>query len=505
MDGDRYDYRDAESRYLFSVVVEREGGSKKVRQGVRHEDGSWTWSLNGIEPPLYRLPEVCDHLVANQADPLWIVEGEKDADRLRSLGLTATTNPMGAGKWRPWHTDALRGVRRVVIVADADKPGRNHARQVHSALAEVGVEADLVQPPADLGEHADVSDLLDAGLDLTALVPLDPVATDTAPVVAEQWLPVPLAEAAANAAPAMPEHGRGLVYGSGALTLVSGEPGVGKSMVLAALVADEAQAGRTALYLDFERTPDLLHSRLTDSGLDAQALARILYLRPHSPATPAEIVAMVERLRPELVVLDSYDAALELFGLETKNEDVRKFAARVLDPLRSTGAPLVAADHVAKNPEQRRRYSIGGQAKLAHAEAHLGLTVIDPLRRGAEGRLKVRALKDTFGRLPHAATFTLRSHELTGALSWRVGPVSEDADEGEGFRPTGYMEKVSRRLERSPEPLSRAALERDVKGKRDYIRLALDTLVNEGYADEQAGERGARLVSLVRPFREGGS
>ena len=44
----------------------------------------------------YRLPE----LLAADPRPVYVPEGEKDVDRLRGLGVTATCNPQGAGKWR---------------------------------------------------------------------------------------------------------------------------------------------------------------------------------------------------------------------------------------------------------------------------------------------------------------------------------------------------------------------------------------------------------------------
>ncbi|WLB05468.1 hypothetical protein QIH87_25100 [Bradyrhizobium elkanii] len=43
----------------------------------------------------YRLPE----LLEAEHDEVLIVEGEKDADRLAAIGLMATTNAGGAGKW----------------------------------------------------------------------------------------------------------------------------------------------------------------------------------------------------------------------------------------------------------------------------------------------------------------------------------------------------------------------------------------------------------------------
>ena len=55
--------------------------------------------------PLYRLPEL---LAADPAEPVFLVEGEKDVDRLRSLGLTATTTAQGADNWSKTDHSAAR-------------------------------------------------------------------------------------------------------------------------------------------------------------------------------------------------------------------------------------------------------------------------------------------------------------------------------------------------------------------------------------------------------------
>ena len=57
-------------------------------------------------------------------------------DRLIQAGVTATTNPMGAGNWRHEYSDVLASAE-VVIVTDADKPGYEHALAVQRSLREV--------------------------------------------------------------------------------------------------------------------------------------------------------------------------------------------------------------------------------------------------------------------------------------------------------------------------------------------------------------------------------
>ena len=60
--------------------------------------GAWLWNLEGVEPVLYHLPQVIEAI--QRGEPIYVVEGEKDAEALQALGLTATCNAMGAGKWR---------------------------------------------------------------------------------------------------------------------------------------------------------------------------------------------------------------------------------------------------------------------------------------------------------------------------------------------------------------------------------------------------------------------
>ena len=90
----RYVYEDAQGRPRHRTVRwEPKGFSQE-----RYEDGRWIGgkgALKGVERVLYREAELAG------ADEVIVIEGEKDADRLRALGFVATTNPQGAGKWRP--------------------------------------------------------------------------------------------------------------------------------------------------------------------------------------------------------------------------------------------------------------------------------------------------------------------------------------------------------------------------------------------------------------------
>lgn len=148
-----YDYRDEKDELVYQVVRYE---PKDFRQ--RRPDGKsgWIWNLEGVRRVPYRLPE----LLRTPLDEwVLVVEGEKDADRLASLGLMATTNCGGAGKWRAEYNEHFHG-RRVAVVPDNDEPGRKHAEQVARELCGVAAEVRVVALPG-LALKGDVSDWLD--------------------------------------------------------------------------------------------------------------------------------------------------------------------------------------------------------------------------------------------------------------------------------------------------------------------------------------------------------
>jgi hypothetical protein len=166
-----YDYLDADGKLLFQVCRIEPGKNGKPKDFVqRRPDGNgWTWNLKGVEPVLYRLPQL------KKADEVLIVEGEKDADNLVRLGFCATTCPMGAGKWRDRYTAALKG-KNIVLIPDNDEAGQNHEKKVVPAL-NGNVNSLKILRLTGLPEGGDVSDFLstfqdpdDAGEQLAILI-----------------------------------------------------------------------------------------------------------------------------------------------------------------------------------------------------------------------------------------------------------------------------------------------------------------------------------------------
>jgi putative DNA primase/helicase len=154
-----YDYRDEQGCLLYQVVRKLKGnGGKDFFQRRPNGAGGWIWKLGDTRRVPYRLPEL---VAADPGEIVLIPEGEKDVDRLYSLGFTATTNSEGAGKWRVEFNQHLKG-RSVVILPDNDEPGRNHADLVAASLKGVAASVAILMLP-DLPDKGDVSDWLNKG------------------------------------------------------------------------------------------------------------------------------------------------------------------------------------------------------------------------------------------------------------------------------------------------------------------------------------------------------
>jgi hypothetical protein len=157
-----YRYLDEQGDEVFQVV--RLDG-KKFRQRRPDGAGQWIWNIKGVRRVPYRLPELIEAVAAGRES--FVVEGEKDAETLRGHGLVATCNPGGAGKWRQEYCRYLDGAT-VVILPDADEPGRRHAAHVAQTLQGIAASVRVVELPG-LHEHGDVTDWLNAGHTLSEL------------------------------------------------------------------------------------------------------------------------------------------------------------------------------------------------------------------------------------------------------------------------------------------------------------------------------------------------
>lgn len=164
-----YDYIDETGTLLFQVCRYEVDGSKTFRQRRPGDaPGTWTWGVKDVRQIPYRLDSMLEAVARDAV--VFIVEGEKDVDNLAAIGVPATCNAMGAGKWPEELNEHFRGAN-VIILPDNDDPGRKHKDVVGRALTGIASSIQVLDLP-DLPEKGDVSDWLAAGGDAEKLYAL---------------------------------------------------------------------------------------------------------------------------------------------------------------------------------------------------------------------------------------------------------------------------------------------------------------------------------------------
>jgi hypothetical protein len=287
-----YDYPDENGRLLFQVLRTADK-QFPARVADKAKKSGWTWRLGDTRRVLYRLPKVIAAVDAGQ--PILLVEGEKDVQAAEAVGAVATCNPGGAGKWRTEYNDIFRDAE-VTIVADRDKPGGKHAREVFAALSGVARGVRIVEPV----EGKDLSDHLAAGRTLYQLVPItgtDEPKPDLAPDIYDlldtndpgyDWL-----------VPDLIERGDRLI--------LTGAEGLGKSFLVRQLAATMAAGLHPFTFAKIEPLRVLLIDCENSLRQTRRLLARLEYAARRSGAKiPSGNLRII--LRPEGINLLAEDA-----------------------------------------------------------------------------------------------------------------------------------------------------------------------------------------------------
>lgn len=290
-----------------------------------------------------------------------------------------------------------------------------------------------------------------------------------------------------------------------------GESGGGKTWVAIAAMAETVRSGERALMIDYEDTPAGIAERLVLLGLRDEEIARVDYRNPTTGLLLGleYIAQQLELGAYALVVLDSTGEAMASGSVNPNaDEEVAMWFRRVRELTRLPGGPaVVVLDHVPKDKDAPTSYAIGSQRKRAAVTgASYRVDTLKEPAKGRDGKLRLTVAKDRPGNRAKGTTAaivditSLDDGELTMRL--HVSDAQAAAEAGERWRPTIYMERISRWLEIHPGESKRTLLT-EVTGKRDVLEVALEVLVDEGWFALETGQRGAKNYRVMRPYREG--
>lgn len=179
---DTYQYRNGEGVLAYEVLryIDTETSKKTFRQRrpndkfndtqpPGNDNPEWLYNMHEVTYYPYRYPELRNALKEKPDRFILIVEGEKDVESWVKLGIVATTNAMGAGKWYSDYNPFFAGVN-VVVIPDEDDPdpkagrrvGLDHARHVCESLLPVAASVRLLRlfPESERTGGKDSSDWL---------------------------------------------------------------------------------------------------------------------------------------------------------------------------------------------------------------------------------------------------------------------------------------------------------------------------------------------------------
>jgi 5S rRNA maturation endonuclease (ribonuclease M5) len=239
-----YDYRDAGGLLLYQQVrlQPKDFRSRRPAGG----NGKWIWNLGNEHRVLYRLPDV------QGKTTIYVTEGEKDVDRLYSVGIPATTNAGGAGKWRGKYVQQLKAasVEQTVVLPDNDEPGQKHAEDIARSCHAAGLRVKVVSLP-NLPPKGDVSDWLEAHTK-DELIQFVKATELYSPTVATAEPPtsgrVVTLTPASTITPRPVRWGWQDRLALGTFNLLGGREGIGKSIVECTLAADMTRGRLPGVY-----------------------------------------------------------------------------------------------------------------------------------------------------------------------------------------------------------------------------------------------------------------
>ena len=159
-------YKNADGSIFGKKVVNKFSDGDKNAQWYLYnpETGYYNTKagLDGQKAPLYN----ADALHSNQDEPVYIVEGEKDADTLTNWNAVATSFPNGAGftQWIPLYNEGLQG-KEVIILTDNDDSGRKYGNTIAKHLLNVAKSVKIIPATAiwdKCPEKGDITDIAKA-------------------------------------------------------------------------------------------------------------------------------------------------------------------------------------------------------------------------------------------------------------------------------------------------------------------------------------------------------
>jgi hypothetical protein len=395
--------------------------------------GSKLLSQRGRPRELFPVPE----RVADRGAYLWLLEGEPDAVTATSLGLPAVSIP-GVKGWRDAWSVRFRG-RRVAVCFDSDRAGREAAQRIARAVAREAAEVRLVDLDPTGEEGRDLTDwalpattdelraearrLLEEIAEASPIVASTPVG-DAPDEAQRRTVPASRRAVATPYAQIRREHVEWLEPGRiplGAVSILAGEPGLGKSLYSVRLAAELSRRDAATLLLSAEDSEGATIRPRLDACEAVSRLVHAVRLAGEAgaagegltlPRDAEELDHLIAETGARLVVVDPVVAHLDAGVDSHRDASVRQALAPLARIAASRNCAVLGVLHVNKaigSDWYRRLSGSGGFGGAARSVLLFGRDPDDGDPEHGPGRL-----------LAHAKCNVAA---LAPSQCWRVAPI----------------------------------------------------------------------------------
>ena len=424
-----HDYHNADgSLFARKIVYKYDDGSKNAAWFLFNPStGQFDFNsqgLRGQHAPLYDL-----HRIPGSSGAVYIVEGEKDAQTLQEMGLTATTAPNGASaKWQACYNDALTG-RDIVIVTDNDDPGRKYGQTVAKGVQTIANSVKVIPSTAiyaDTPQKGDISDIVGIIGQAAALEELNR-ATAAAPVydptaaAPEDPEEEPRYFEARQASEVEEDHTRFTWYPylpAGDYSVLMAAGGTGKTIFCCGVAAaissgeplpeyylqgleSEKVEPKNVLLISAEDRASMLRKRLEASGADLTRCyildcmdtnGLLLPTGAEDKAKNTTWNSLLDKYHPEFVMLDPWHSFLDPAIDINKVNAVRQVLHNIAVLCKEHDCSMLLVSHVNKRAQgENANNAATGSSDLVNA----GRSALQLIYDGTEGNEDKRIVVHT--------------------------------------------------------------------------------------------------------------
>lgn len=182
--------------------------------------------------------------------------------------------------------------------------------------------------------------------------------------------------------------GGGIVPGS--VLLLSGEPGIGKSTLLAQVCGCIAKKSGAILYTSGEESAEQVHGRFLRVGAIG---TQVLFLQETNAAT---VAATIEAEKPALAIIDSVNTLRGPGGKSGTPTEIKAATAIITEVAKRTSVPIILVGQIRKDGE------VAGPKALEH----LVDVVLSLEGEAAHSYRILRANKNRFGSIDEVGIFS---------------------------------------------------------------------------------------------------